>query len=212
MLCGLPSCGKKATSDCASCKTRGYCSKKHQHDDWKAHKVECKRITKARKAGGGGHAAAAEGKDAGDVGGGEEPTPPRHITLRALMEEDGFDINTSPCGPDDISPIGFALGAGDDPIDEVAVKMVLDAPGLNIHLRSRLGRTVLAVQCSYGRSRNVELLLADGRIDPNLANEKEEGRRRCLLRRTTGRTSVSSFSWQTPGSIRISTTMMEIRR
>ena len=30
--------------------TRGYCSKEHQHGDWKAHKVECKRITKARKA------------------------------------------------------------------------------------------------------------------------------------------------------------------
>jgi hypothetical protein len=122
VLCGLPSCGKKATSDCASCKTRGYCSKEHQHADWKAHKVDCKRICKARKAaasaesgaagGGGGDEAAPEGKDAGgaaggradmmpegkdagDVGGGEEPTPPRHITLRALMEEDAFDINTN---------------------------------------------------------------------------------------------------------------------
>ena len=50
LLCGLPSCSKEATSDCASCKTQGYCSKEHQHGDWKAHKVECKRITKARKA------------------------------------------------------------------------------------------------------------------------------------------------------------------
>ena len=48
LLCGLPSCGEKATSNCASCKTRGYCSKAHQRDDWKDHKVECKRSVKAR--------------------------------------------------------------------------------------------------------------------------------------------------------------------
>ena len=41
-------CGKKATSDCASCKPRAYCSKAHQRDDWKDHKVECKRSVKAR--------------------------------------------------------------------------------------------------------------------------------------------------------------------
>ena len=49
-LCGLPSCSAKATSDCSSCKTRGYCSKEHQRDDWKAHKVECKRTRKASEA------------------------------------------------------------------------------------------------------------------------------------------------------------------
>ena len=49
LLCGLPSCGEKATSDCASCKTQGYCSTEHQHDDWKAHKVECKRIIAREK-------------------------------------------------------------------------------------------------------------------------------------------------------------------
>ena len=62
-----------------SCKTRGYCSKEHQHANWKAHKVECKRITEARKAaaasegraaGGGLDAAAPEGKDAGGAAGG----------------------------------------------------------------------------------------------------------------------------------------------
>ena len=44
LLCGLPSCSVEATSGCASCKTRGYCSKAHQRDDRKAHKVECQRI------------------------------------------------------------------------------------------------------------------------------------------------------------------------
>ena len=133
MLCGLPSCGEKATSDCASCKSRGYCSKEHQHADWKAHKVECKRICKARKAaaakaesggaaGGGADTAAAEGKDAGGAAGGgeeepmegkdgggggaaEEPTPvARHITLRAKMVEDAFDINTTSCGARRLRP------------------------------------------------------------------------------------------------------------
>ena len=126
VLCGLPSCGDKATSDCASCKTRGYCSNEHQHADWKAHKVECKRITKVRKAaasaeggaaGGGAGTAAPEGKGAGGAGssGGEtvvegkdageggveveEPAPvARHITLRAMMKEDAFDINTNDTG------------------------------------------------------------------------------------------------------------------
>jgi ankyrin repeat protein len=108
-----------------------------------------------------------EGKVAGDVCGGEEPTPPRHITLRALMGEGAFDINTTPCRPRGWRALWFALGVEDEPIDEVAVKLVLDASGLNIHVTNRRGSTVLGNQCSWGRSRNVELLLADGRIDPN---------------------------------------------
>ena len=51
-LCGLPSCSNKATSDCAGCKVQGYCSKEHQHDDWKAHKVKCRRTSKAKERGG----------------------------------------------------------------------------------------------------------------------------------------------------------------
>jgi hypothetical protein len=94
LLCGLPSCSAASTSDCSSCKTRGYCSKEHQHDDWKAHKVECKRIRTAREAAeaecgaaGGGHKDAcagmaaeaakakvdkAEGKDSSGGAGGEK--------------------------------------------------------------------------------------------------------------------------------------------
>ena len=142
LLCGLPSCAEKATSDCASCKSRGYCSKEHQRDDWKAHKVECKRVSKALKAakaeggaagGGGAGTAAVEGKDAGGAasggglavpaeeidaggdGGGavEQPTPvARHITILAKMEEDAFDINTTPCGPHRLCALEFALGGG----------------------------------------------------------------------------------------------------
>ena len=64
LLCGLPSCEMQATSDCASCKTRGYCSKEHQHADWKAHKVVCKRLTKARKAAASAESGAAATADA----------------------------------------------------------------------------------------------------------------------------------------------------
>ena len=68
------------------------------------------------------------------------------------------------------------------------MKLVLGVPGLNIHVTTvqlreepgqnvttvQLGQTVLWVQCSYGRSRNVELLLADGRIDPNQRSTDKE--------------------------------------
>ena len=100
----------------------------------------------------------------------EQPTPvARHDTLRAMMEEGAFDFNTTPCGPDGLCALEFALGENkDDPIDEDAVKLVLGTPGLNIHsLTTPGGQTFLWGQCSLGRSRNVELLLADGRIDPN---------------------------------------------
>jgi hypothetical protein len=47
------------------------------------------------------------------------------------------------------------------------VKLVLGVPGLDIHVTGPRGQTFLWDQCSWGKSRNVELLLADGRIDPN---------------------------------------------
>ena len=42
-----------------------------------------------------------EEQDAGSDGGStaEQPTPARHITLRTKMEENAFDINTTPCDP-----------------------------------------------------------------------------------------------------------------
>jgi ankyrin repeat protein len=98
----------------------------------------------------------------------EQPTTVvRHDTLRAMMEDDAFDINTTRCGPRRMYALHFALGAGDEPIDEEAVKLVLDAPGLNVHVTDPEGGTMLYIQCSLGRSQNVELRLADGRIDPN---------------------------------------------
>ena len=56
-LCGLPSCLEEATHQCSGCKARGYCSKEHYHDDWKAHKTDCRRICKARDAASGEGAA-----------------------------------------------------------------------------------------------------------------------------------------------------------
>ena len=61
--CGFPGCSMAATKRCSACKGQWYCSQEHQRSDWKAHKVECKRITKARKA-----AAASAGGAAGGVG------------------------------------------------------------------------------------------------------------------------------------------------
>jgi hypothetical protein len=155
----------------------GYCSREHQRSHWKSHKMECQRIVEAAAAasgegaaGGGAPDGAPEGKDAGG-GDGEvagQPTPvARHAMLRATMEEDAFDINTTRCGPHRRCALNFALGGRDEPIDEDAVKLVLDAPGLNIHATCSGGQTFLWIQCSAGWTRNVELLLADGRINPN---------------------------------------------
>ena len=181
MQCALPSCSEAAKQKCAACKSLGYCSREHQRSDWKTHKKECQRIVMAEAtasgegaAGGGAPEAAPEGKEGKDTGGGdagevvEQPKPvARHDTLRAMMEDDAFNINTTPCGPRGLCALFFAFGARDEPIDEDAVKLVLGTPGLNIHVAGPAGQTMLHVQCGWGRSRNVELLLADGRIDPN---------------------------------------------
>ena len=110
MQCALPSCSDAAKQKCAACKSLGYCSREHQRSDWKSHKVECQRIVTAEAAasgegaaGGGAPEVAAEGKDARGGDGREaveQPTPvARHDTLRALMEDGAFGINTTPCGP-----------------------------------------------------------------------------------------------------------------
>jgi hypothetical protein len=46
----------------------------------------------------------------------EQPTPvARHDTLRAMIEEDAFDINTTLCGPyKDECALFFAFGDEDD--------------------------------------------------------------------------------------------------
>ena len=214
MQCALSTCSEVAKQKCAACKSLGYCSREHQRSDWKSHKVDCQRIVTAEAAasgegaagGGAPEAAAPEGKDTGGGDGGEvveQPTPvARHDTLRAMMEEDAFNINTTPCGPHGLPALCFALGAEDEPMDEDAVKMVLDAPGLNIHLLGHEGQTSLWVQCGRGRSRNVELLLADGRIDPNHSARRTRETRHCTPQRTMGGTSASNFSSRTPGLIR----------
>jgi hypothetical protein len=99
LLCGLPSCSAKATSDCSSCKTRGYSSKEHQRDDGKAHKVECKRLRPARAeaeaergAGGGGGVGeggqgGGQGLERGDWRGkGEEDQAEREVPVRGREE------------------------------------------------------------------------------------------------------------------------------
>jgi hypothetical protein len=210
MQCALPSCSEAAKRKCAACKSVGYCSREHQRSDWKAHKKVCQRIVKAEAASGEGAAgggapdgAAPEGKDAGGGDGevAEQPTPvARLVSLRAMMKDDAFDINTTPCGPRGLCALEFALGDWDEPIDEDAMKLVLAAPGLNIHVTCPKGRTALYGQCSLGRSRNVELLLADGRMIRTSAARMMEVRH-CSPPRTMGGTSASSFFSPTPGWI-----------
>ena len=41
MNCGYPGCTKPAPLKCSRCGEVRYCSKEHQHADWKAHKKIC---------------------------------------------------------------------------------------------------------------------------------------------------------------------------
>ena len=187
--CGSPSCPVAATLQCASCGAMGYCSPEHQRSHWKAHKVEC-RSGKLAKGGlsvggaaGRGDATAApegkEGKEEGDSGavgrgpavkgkegsggdvGEQTDTQARYDMLGSLMQQEGFDIHTTPlvtpCGRNRRCALDFALGEEGDPHDEAAVKRVLGAPGVDVNSANGVGQTLLLVQCYYGRNRNVEL-------------------------------------------------------
>ena len=190
--CGLPSCAATGTKRCTACKAMYYCSQAHQRSHWKVHKVGC-RGSKAKRASvkggeGGGGRTYPEGKDAEERGSGaaggacpaaqklydddmrddagapeERTTRARHEMLRGRMED--FGIQTA---------LIFALGGNYAPYDDNAVKLALSAPGLDVNMRLKEGRTVLWGQCSVGRSRNVALLLADARVDPNLAESTNE--------------------------------------
>jgi hypothetical protein len=137
--------------------------------------------------------AAAEGKDGWEGGRGDEggwtATEARYDTLEGMMKEDAFDINTTPCGPDGWCALSFALGESGEPHDEKAVKLVLDAPGVDVNVRNHLGQSELLAQSGLGRFRNLELLLSDPRVDVNQVDLKEEsplyvaanqGRDRCV--------------------------------
>jgi hypothetical protein len=127
--------------------------------------------------------AAAEGKDGWEGGGGDEggwaATEARYDTLGGMMKEDAFDINETECmlserynlvGPEVLIALHFALGGENEPHDEKAVKLVLGAPGVDVNVQNHLGQSVLLIQCSWGKSRNLELLLADPRVDVNQVN------------------------------------------
>jgi hypothetical protein len=36
-------CNKKSTNRCSRCQCRFYCSLEHQKEDWKQHKINCKK-------------------------------------------------------------------------------------------------------------------------------------------------------------------------
>jgi hypothetical protein len=116
--------------------------------------------------------ATADGKDAGVGGGGGDPgeqraTEARYDTLEGMMKKDTLDINWTLCGPQRLCALDFALGEEGEPYDEKATKLVLGVSGVDVNAPGHLGQSVLLVQCSFGRSRNVALLLADPRVDVN---------------------------------------------
>ena len=97
--------------------------------------------------------------------GGDVAEPPTALQFR--MKDEGFDITETRCGPNGWYPLQVALCVENEPIDEEAVKLVLGVPGVDSNAPNSRGQTLLYLQCAYGRSRNVELLLADARVDPN---------------------------------------------
>ena len=125
--------------------------------------------------------------------------------------------------------LGFALGEPGDPHDADAVKLALRMDGVDVNEPNIRGQAFLFVECCFGRSRNVEILLADLRVDPNLAESVQghtplydaagAGKVRCVallladervdpnlpdsaVRRTRGGTGVSNFSLRTLESTR----------
>ena len=193
--CGFPSCEAAATKRCTACKAVSYCSREHQRADRKAHKAECRGSAKRGALGeGAAGGAGTEGKDAreGDEGEGDDPAGERTATrgrcdeLEAKMTEEGFDARTARCGPLRRDALDFALGVAGEPHDVDAVKLVLGMDGVNVNEPNSGGQTFLFAQCFMGRSRNVALLLADPRVDPNLA-ESERGQTPLLTAANHGR-------------------------
>jgi ankyrin repeat protein len=89
-------------------------------------------------------------------------------TRLGIIYDDGIYDGT--VGMSFIIPLDFACGGQGDPYDADAVKLALRMPGMDINRMNPKGETVIEKQCSSGRSRNVALLLADARLNPNLLN------------------------------------------
>ena len=118
---------------------------------------------------------AAGGDDGGDPG--EQQTTRRRYDMlwsrkqhHIELEKGGFDVNISSVGPNGWCALDFALGAEGEPHDEMAVKMVLAMIGVDVNMMQWHGPTALFNICMSGRSRSVKLLLADSRLDPNIAD------------------------------------------
>ena len=88
--------------------------------------------------------------------------------LEARTKVGGFTAMTG-CGPRHRHPLPFALGEKGEPRDADAVKLALGMEGIDVNeTNESWGRTVLWSLCDMGKSRNVELLLADPRVDPTI--------------------------------------------
>ena len=136
---------------------------------------------------------AGEGDDEGGDAGERTATRGRCDALEAKMKEEGFDARATPCDPFGRRALEFALGDLGDPHDADAVKLALGMEGVDVNDTSSTGQTFLFGQCGRGRSRNVELLLVDPRVDPNLVESVQgqtplhaaaaHGRARCVALR-----------------------------
>ena len=97
----------------------------------------------------------------------EKDTHARDDVLKDMLKEERFNINTTHCSGG-FSALMFALGGPGEEHDALAVKRALAAFGVDVTVTDGAGCTALCFQCSWGRSRNVKLLLADPRVDVNL--------------------------------------------
>ena len=175
--CGVPSCTLMATEMCTVCRVVFYCSQEHQRSHWTAHEVECRRsraVWAAEEEGVPGRDWADQlidrRPDSGDPGE-QIPTQDRYVTIVVKMkDEGGFDSNMARCGPFGLYPLWYVLGVKGDAHDEDAVQLILGMASVNVNRTDPQGRSVLWLQCNYGRSRNVKLLLADPRVDVNLVD------------------------------------------
>ena len=102
-------------------------------------------------------------------------TQDRYVALQVHMQllGDRFNSMTTPCGPRKKRSLEYALGVGnDEPFDKNAVNLVLGEEDMDPNVSNYTPPcTHVMRECIRGRYRNVELLLADGRIDPDQPSE-----------------------------------------
>ncbi|XP_038140055.1 egl nine homolog 1 isoform X1 [Cyprinodon tularosa] len=106
-------CGKMENLlKCGRCRSSFYCSKEHQKQDWKKHKLVCKEVDRSlipkQKPGDG------EGKKHREQSGADSATSPQHLNTEAPAHKDGpgevgSNTPTTPNGQSSLSPQKLAM-------------------------------------------------------------------------------------------------------